>query len=424
MTIIGYSGYWNVKAEVYEKQGSVDIANNTSIVRVDIYVGRNSGMSTSYIWGDFSGSISIEGQTQSFSGNTGGQQYLNGGAYWYTGITKDFTIEHNNDGSKTVNASFTWSANFSPSATNGSGSLSLTVIPRKTECPSLSVIIKTPTTLVISPKAENTFQHSLQVFYGNLSYYVNANGNLQNSEYKFDTNVKSIPITIPSSFYSQFSGITGRGTLRLRTYNGNTYIDYSDAPLSVNVNQDLCRPYIDSYSLLDINEKTLTITGNSQDVIQYASRLHCTINDYYVSDPEDTNTTLTYKAIDSLKYTIPNEPFTIIEPNTNTFVANLKNSRNITGQSIITTIGNLIPYTPLTFNIESLKRPEPTTGEIELSYSGNYYAQPFLEKTYGYFQIGDMMTPFNTELYIPDDFSDGKGREYGLGSTLRYRGLG
>ena len=30
MAITGYSGNWNVKAEVYELSGSVDIANNTS----------------------------------------------------------------------------------------------------------------------------------------------------------------------------------------------------------------------------------------------------------------------------------------------------------------------------------------------------------------------------------------------------------
>ena len=405
MAIIGYSGNWNVKAEVYELSGSVDIVNNTSIVRVDLYVGRNSGLSTSYIWGDFSGSISVEGQTQSFSGNTNGQQYLNGGAYWYTGVTRDFTITHDNNGSKTVGISFSWSANFSPYSTSGSGSLGLTTIPRKTDCPSLSVIIKTPTSLTISPKAANTFQHSLQIDFGSLSYYVNANGNMQSGEYKFGTTVTRIPITIPASFYSQFSSISAQGTLILRTYNGNTYIGQNAAPLYVTVNQDLCRPYIEQHSLFDINQKTVAITENTNDVIQYASRLQGYIVGYYVSDPDDNNTTLTYKNIQSLNYDIPDGPFTIIEPNTNSFMVTLRNSRTITGQSEIKTTGDLIPYTPLTFNIESLKRPEPTTGEIELSYNGNYYAKPFFEKPYGYFEVGDTMTAGNNiELYVPDDF--------------------
>lgn len=406
MAIIGYSGNWNVKAEVYELSGSVDIANNTSIVRVDLYVGRNANLGTNYIWGDFSGSISVDGQTQSFSGNTNGQQYLNGGDYWYTGVTRDFLIPHNNDGSKTVGISFNWSANFSPYSTNPSGTLTLTPIPRKTDCPSLSVIVKTPTSLTISPKAANTFQHSLQIFYGNLSYYVNANGNMQSSEYKFGTNVTRIPITIPASFYSQFSGINGQGMLRLRTYNGNTYIDQSDATLYVKVNEDLCRPYINSYNIYDTNQKTIAITENTNDIVQYASRIQGYISDYYISDPDDTNTTITSKTIPSTNYTIPSDNSILItSPTTNSFSVSLKNSRTITGQSEIKTSGNVIPYTPLTFNIESLKRPEPTTGEIELSYNGNYYAEPFYEKQYGYFTVGDTMTAYdNVELYVPDDF--------------------
>lgn len=405
MAITGYSGNWNVKAEVYEVSGSVDIANNTSIVRVDLYVGRNANLGTSYIWGDFSGSISVDGQTQAFSGNTNGQQYLNGGSYWYTGVTRDFLIPHNNDGSKTVGISFNWSANFSPYSTNPNGTLGLTTIPRKTDCPSLSVIVKTPTSLTISPKASNTFQHSLQILCGNLSYYVNANGNMQSSEYKFGTNVTQIPITIPASFYSQFSGINGQGMLRLRTYNGNTYIDQSDATLYVKVNEDLCRPYIDNYILYDTNQKTIAITENINNVIQYASRIQGYISNYYISDPDDTNTTITSKTIPSINYTIPSDNSIVInQPTANAFSVSLKNSRTITGQSEIRTSGNLIPYIPLTFNIESLKRPEPTTGEIEISYNGNYYAQPFSEEPYGYFVVGDTMSSSNTGVYLPDNF--------------------
>ena len=379
-----------------------------SIVRVDLYVGRNAGTSgypNNWIAGGFSGSISVGGQVQNFSGTAPYKTYIDVGGYWYTGVTKDFLIPHDNNGSKVVGDSFNWSAEFSPNSTSASGTLGLTTIPRKTDCPSLSVIVKTPTNLIISPKAQNTFQHSLQIFYGNLSYYVNANGNMQTNEYKFGTNVTRIPITIPASFYSQFSGINGQGMLRLRTYNGNTYIDQSDATLYVKVNEDLCRPYINSYNIYDTNQKTIAITENTNDIVQYASRIQGYISDYYISDPDDTNTTITSKTIPSTNYTIPSDNSILItSPTTNSFSVSLKNSRTITGQSEIKTNGKVIPYIPLTFNIESLKRPEPTTGEIELSYNGNYYAKPFIENTYGYFEEGDTMSPLNTEFYIPDDF--------------------
>lgn len=282
-------------------------------------------------------------------------------------------------------------------------SINLTTIPRKTDCPSLSVIVKTPTSLTISPKASNTFQHSLQIFYGNLSYYVNANGNMQSSEYKFGTNVTRIPITIPASFYSQFSGISGQGMLRLRTYNGNTYIDQSDATLYVSVNQDLCRPYVSSYSVKDKNTKTLAITNSEDNAVQYGSRLLITFDDYYISDPEDTNTTITQKTINGTDITSLSSLYAIEEAGASFMIA-LKNSRNITGYTAIGISGSLYPYIPLTFNIESLKRLEPTTGEIELSYNGNFYAGDFgTSATAGKFQIGEELENENTRFDIPND---------------------
>lgn len=403
--IVGYNGYWNVKCECYELANSVDIGNNRSVVRVDIYVGRNADTtSSSYFGGWLKGSVTVDGQTQTFNGSAD-ESNVSPGEYRYVHVTLDYLIPHNNDGSKTVGISFSWEAYFSPKSASGSGTLGLTPIPRKTDCPSLSVIVKTPTSLTISPKATNTFQHSLQIFYGNLSYYVNANGNMQTNEYRFGTSVTQIPITIPASFYSQFSGINGQGMLRLRTYNNGAYLDQSDATLYVKVNEDLCRPYIKRYNIYDTNQKTIAITGNINDIIQYASRIQGYISNYYISDPDDTNTTITSKTIPSINYTIPSDNSVLItKPTTNSFSVSLKNSRTITGQSEIKTNGNVIPYVPLTFNIESLKRPEPTTGEIELSYNGNYYSKPFIENKYGYFEVGDTMSPLNTELYIPDDF--------------------
>lgn len=400
--IVGYNGNWNVKCECYELPNSVDISNNRSVVRVDIYVGRNANTNPSYFGGWLRGSVTVDGQTQNFSGSAD-ESGVSAGEYRYVHVTLDYSIPHNGDGSKTVGISFNWEAYFNPKSASGNGTLDLTPIPRKTDCPSLSVIVKTPTSLTISPKAANTFQHSLQIFYGNVSYYVNANGNMQSSEYKFGTNVTRIPITIPASFYSQFSGISGQGMLRLRTYNGNTYIDQSDATLYVSVNQDLCRPYVSSYSVKDKNTKTLAITNSEDNAVQYGSRLLITFDDYYISDPEDTNTTITLKTINGTDITSLSSLYAIEEAGASFMIA-LKNSRNITGYTAIGISGSLYPYIPLTFNIERLKRPEPTTGEIELSYNGNFYAGDFgTSITAGKFQIGEELENENTRFDIPNN---------------------
>lgn len=119
---------WKFKLEAYEN--SYDVANNTSIVRVDVYIGRVS--SSSYCGGNFSGSINVDGQVKNYSGTIPYPTNVAGGAWLYTGATVDFyDVKHNDDGKKNASVSATWSAEFNPSSANASGGIDLTKIPRK-----------------------------------------------------------------------------------------------------------------------------------------------------------------------------------------------------------------------------------------------------------------------------------------------------
>ena len=118
---------WGLRLDVYEL--STNIANNTSVVRADLFLGRTR--SNGYCGGNFNGSISVGGQVQNYSGSLAYPTNISAGQYIYTGITKDFTITHNADGSMTVGASASWGANFTPSSGNVSGTLALSNIPRQ-----------------------------------------------------------------------------------------------------------------------------------------------------------------------------------------------------------------------------------------------------------------------------------------------------
>lgn len=371
MTIKGTNGYWNVKAEVYEKANSVNINNNTSVVRMDIYVGRNAGTGNSYIWGSFTGTCTVNGSSQSFSGSTGGQVTINAGSYWYAKVTKDFTVTHNADGSKSVSVSFSWSADFSPKSASASGTLKLTTIARKTACPSLTGFIKSSYNLTLSPRS-NSFTHSLKIVFGGLTRWLQANGTLGTSEYKFST--RSPLITIPAEFYTQFSGYEGVGTFYLYTYNGNTNLGSNTGSLRAQCNPAY-KPTITSYSITDINETTLDITKDENDIIQNASTAKIILS-FSNGDVDDPIANITSRTINGTSFT--GNTITMIEPSSNSFTINLINNRNATNTITISSSGVLLPYIKPTLNITSLKRPEPTGDDVNVDYNGNFYTGRFV----------------------------------------------
>lgn len=117
---------WTFKLEVTE--GNYDITNNTSPVTVTMYLGRAS--SQSYVGGNWTGNITIDGSSYDLSGNIPYPTYINGGE-WYEVASYSKTVKHNNDGSKNVSVSASMSSSyFTPSYSSASGAVSLATIPR------------------------------------------------------------------------------------------------------------------------------------------------------------------------------------------------------------------------------------------------------------------------------------------------------
>ena len=371
----GTQGYWKVELVVNEV--STSIANNTSNAYWELWLKRTTGVSymsgTPTIQIYVSGVKVHESSTYRSLSNIGTDGVLLESGTLYN-------IYHNTDGTIGNNSmSFSWTGSgFSPNNVSGSGNYPTATIPRTTDCPTLTAIIKTPTTLVISPKASNTFQHSLRIVFGGSTYWVDANGNLQTNEYKFSTNVTNIPITLPSDLYSKFTTISANGTMTLMTYKDSSKIGESSNTITVRVNEDLCRPSITSYRIGDYCNKSYSITDYRYNTIKYASRLVINFDTFYNSDSDDENTTITQVLLPDGTDITGQSSIWIIEPNTDSFTFTIKNSRGITGYTTIKNSGYLYDYTPLTFNIIELKRTEPTTGEVDITYNGNFYIGPFV----------------------------------------------
>lgn len=363
----GSSNAYQFKLEVIENY--TDKVNNKSNVTINHY-GRGLANWRFSQHSSPKSNINADGtlkkQTTVSAINYGGYQLIG----TWTG-----DIEHEDDGSKTLSVAVnfnpvTSSYSYLPANNTISGSVVLTKIPRATTCPSLSGDIESTYTIALNP-AVSTFSHSLYVSFGTKTGYINASGNLQSTEYKF-TN-PNINFTIPSSFYSQFTGKNGTGTLTLKTYDGTTLIGSSEATLTANCLESRCRPSI-SGTLVDSNSTTTALTGNANKIVRGYSTAKLTLNIKASTSNSDTNSTVSTRNVEGTSFT--GNVVSIIKAQKKSYIVNVTNSRGFTTPETISATGNLIEYFKPNMNVD-FARIDQTSSTVKLTYSGTFFNQSF-----------------------------------------------
>lgn len=373
------SNQWGIWASIYELPGTTNIVNNTSVVRVDLWLGRT--LSSGYpIHGTYNGYI--EADRENYGGfptqhrdisKSVNQNSVNIGPNVLIG-TWDYTIQHNNDGSRNVRITTELSGQgFSPSYCVVDVVVGLSTIPRASTVNPLSAYIESQSNIVINPYA--SFNHSVRVWFGNINKWLQSDGTLGDNEYIFPSSNIRPSFVIPADFYSQFTSERGVGNIYVYTYSGGTKIGENHNTLTAICNPALCNPYATA-TVFDVNSKTLAITKNKNDVIRYQSIMEITPT-ITVSGVNDTQTTLKSKSINGTIFTT--DTARVVNPTDKSFTLKLVNSRNMSSEIIVEASGELIPYIPLTFSA-NLWRTEPTTGEVEIEYSGNYFAKNFKDE--------------------------------------------
>ena len=373
------SNQWGIWASIYELPGTTNIVNNTSVVRVDLWLGRT--LSSGYpIRGTYNGYI--EADRENYGGfptqhrdisKSVNQNSVNIGPNVLIG-TWDYTIQHNNDGSRNVRITTELSGQgFSPSYCVVDVVVGLSTIPRASTVNPLSAYIESQSNIVINPYAN--FNHSVRIWFGSINKWLQSDGTLGDNEYIFPSSNIRPSFVIPADFYSQFTSERGVGNIYVYTYSGGTKIGENHNTLTAICNPALCNPYATA-TVFDVNSKTLAITKNKNDVIRYQSIMEITPT-ITVSGVNDTQTTLKSKSINGTIFTT--DTARVVNPTDKSFMLKLVNSRNMSSEIIVEASGELIPYIPLTFSA-NLWRTEPTTGEVEIEYSGNYFAKNFKDE--------------------------------------------
>ena len=350
---------WTFKLEVTE--GNYDITNNTSPVTVTMYLGRAS--SQSYVGGNWTGNITIDGSSYDLSGNIPYPTYINGGE-WYEVASYSKKVKHNNDGSKNVSVSASMSSSyFTPSYSSASGTVSLTTIPRASGVACSSPYIGDNAIISIDKKS-SSFTNTLTYKIGTLTGTIATKTSSTTVQFQTSTIADSIYALIPN-------GTETSGTIYCATYNGSTQIgDTQSTSFNLYAKESVCKPSVTA-TIVDTNTDVTDITGSNTKFIKYISKPKVTINatakksssikKYYVSlnDGQTSGTKET--------------PFSTI--GSNKVNVSATDSRNYPGYNDYTL--DMIDYIKLHINTISITRPEGTSNEAILNCNGAYYNGSF-----------------------------------------------
>lgn len=285
-------------------------------------------------------------------------------------------IEHKDDGTLSIKVSYTYESNeswyYAPKP-NGMSTeeMYLPNIARKTTAVGFTGFIEKSTSIAFSP-ASSSFTHSVKLTFGNNTKWLNASGGLSTSEVKLSGS--SFGFNVPSEYYNEFIGESANGTLLLTTYSGNAVVGSGSAYFTIYADKGICEPVVTG-SLVDINETTIALTGNANNIVKGYSTGKLTMTKR-ISSANDSKATITSLIVAGNSVSTSITELNITSLLNKSVNVTLMNSRGASKTFIISASGNLVEYVPLTLSA-NFKRVSATSNTINLTFNGNYFNDSF-----------------------------------------------
>lgn len=361
----GYANRFALYVVLTNRDGNP--ATNQSIVDYSVYLENTSegGTFTSNTRLYFAmNGIIVRDETLSITGPRNGRVSIASGS---------MTVTHKDDGAKVIGfQALVQSKNYGVSC-NVQKDFTLTTIPRASTITCSTAYIGSNPTISIK-RASDSFTHTVTYTFGS--------GNTLKTG-TIATKTTSISITnwsIPESFYECIPNNTeGTGSITCITYNGNTVVGSKTCSFTAKTVENICKPTVNA-TLTDINPTTANLVAGMSTV---ANKLVANKSTARLV----INTTLNKSAGSIKSVTVngtnigANTSITkdYINVNVTKFEIIVTDTRNYsTTYTFSKDNGNLtiINYVPLTLN-SNFFRPQPTTGEVQLTYSGNYFNGDF-----------------------------------------------
>lgn len=361
--------------ETVVTENSISIANNTSSVTVEHFLSHH--WAGSYLAGTCTITWACNGETREET------KYINSGSLSsyqkYSLGSETFTVEHNNDGKKTIDVSGTLSTTaFNPNSASSSGSMELTKIPRASTISGSSAYIGETSIIVITQQ--------LDVAYHDVTYEIGTGSSklsgtiatkTQNTNLALDTsslkakiyqlipNDTQIKCTIYCKTYTK-SETTGAYTQMGDTQKGEFYLYAKESD---------CKPTITS-SVVETNSKITTLLGANNIFVKGLSLPKITIS--ATPNLSSTIKSYTYDLNNGATYTSTTAKTYTFEQYLTSKVITTKvvDSRNYTNQydiDVSQTPYKFVDYTSLVLNAIRLQRTEDVSNEVVLTCNGTWF---------------------------------------------------
>ena len=328
---------------------SQDKVNNTSTIRLTakFYTGNSTTISSSY------STFKLDGTT------------VYSGAYSFSGAgtkftkTKDITVTHNEDGSfpgRTVKFS---TDDYIMGEQSGSGTITgVATIPRESEVKCTSPYIGDVATITID-KADSSFTHTLTYAFGDLTGTIATK--TTKDTVSWDTS------SIAAKLYAEIpSAKKGSGTITCEAYSGSTLVGTSTCSFNLYTAEEDCKPDVNG-TVVDTNETTIAITGDSSVFIKYLSKPKVTIT----AEPKNSATIKSYSINLNDGQTATSQEKTFSKIGSDSITINAKDSRGYDNPQTIEL--DMIPYIKLHIDNISVERTEDVSSEVILNANGVWF---------------------------------------------------
>lgn len=349
-TFLGYSNFNGKNGDKFSADLLYDIlekniAGNYYIIRLYGYI-RSWGYSGSGSYAPFY----INGV------NSGGFSSITANQYSEV-ARRDVRVDGDAEGNCVLNWSLLVDTNWSLGDASASGSLTLDRIPRTSSVTCTDGYIESSVSININ-RASDSFTHTLRYAFGSLSGTI-ATG--VGTSYGW---------TLPTSFYAQIpNSKSGVGTIYCDTYSGSTLIGTSSCNFTAYTDESKCKPTVTA-TIVDSNSTTVALTGDNNKLVKFVSNAKITIN----ATAKNSSSITSRKVACGDGKSGSGTEVTLNKVESGNFTVSATDSRGYT--TSITISKTLINYVNLTLN-PTFYRPEPTTGEVKLQLSGNYFNGSF-----------------------------------------------
>ena len=246
-------------------------------------------------------------------------------------------------------------------------SYTLPIDPAKSTCGATDAYIGSTSIIVIN-KSSSSFVHSLfAVFDDSAGTTIRIVSKTPNESYAW---------LVPDMVYDMIPNTNKIScTIICETYDGSNFIGSSECKITISVSSSSA-PVIGNIVITDLNPKTVALTGDSSKAIKYFNKMQ-------VSAEVTAQNGATIKSADiswgdgkTAICTIGGESAVSVTENIeySGFRITCYDSRNLSDMK--SRVFQMIEYIKPTLNV-SLYRPAPTTGEVKMELSGNYFNGSF-----------------------------------------------